>query len=65
MKLHSREYSENLDFFLLNRDGRVSISPKIFLRSEVLVAVVINVTFLWDTTPCRCVGCYRTLGGTC
>jgi hypothetical protein len=45
-------------------DERVSISPKIFLRPEALMAVVINVTFLWKATPCRCVGCYRPLGGT-
>ena len=56
-----------LDFFM---DGsgwttEFSISPKIFLRSEVLVALVTNVTFLLDASPCRCVGCYRPLGGSC
>lgn len=47
------------------KDDRVSISPKIFLRSAVLMAVAVIVTFLWKATPCRCVGWYRPLGGTC
>jgi len=58
VKLRSREYSENLGFLWMNwNEDPVSISSKIFLRPEVLMAVVINVTFLWKAMPCRCVGC--------
>jgi hypothetical protein len=45
-------------------DDQNSVSPKVFLRSHVLVAIFINIIVLWDTTTCVFVDFQCRLRGT-